>query len=271
MVRRQHRKKLPDPLVRISAERAKAVLAEAGFSQRDAVRHLAKRGVTVQQQTLVHITKGRQLRCRASLREGLAAIAGIPSEWLGDELDLLDGWEGSVDLNGRALPNTPLGKALRAARDQFGLSQRPTAPRYQLIARRLERDMFGAPNGEGRPGRGRRHQAIRRALSLTFWRRWIMRDSAGGVIAQEDMDEFAVAMGNAIRLVLKAWTAGDATPPRLRARRLKNLLGGLEEMGREVERAARSESVELFAKFGREDSAPSTVIRPRAGERDRHL
>jgi hypothetical protein len=233
------RKHADDPLVPISGRHVRALLEQAKLSERDAVDALGHGGVRTAQATIDHIVRGRQSRCRASLRNGLAALLGAPlaPEWLGGEYDkpLWWGTDAGTDLNARARPNSPLGRAINRAREHYEVPTRDPLglpPLYELAAYQLVRDVDHAwqrANGDELDVL----QLIRRLLSLALWRRWLLPDHVGGVIEDEDMDRFAAAMGEALRILLQPWLDAES---QIRKDRLPLLQAALDHIRRAVAR-----------------------------------
>jgi len=244
-----HRRKLADPLVPISGGRVRALLREAKLSERAAVRALRRRGILLGQGTLDHILQGRQSRCRASLRDGLASHLGVPvpPEWLGGQTDdvLWGAARDGRDLNLRPERSTPLGRASQRAREHYGVPVTPGIdvgasgpPLYELVAYRLFQDVDIAlqrsPGGEFDQLR-----TVRRLLSLTWWRRWVLPDKAGGIIEPEEMAQFAAAIGHALRVLLRPWLEGDSS---IREDRLQEIQAALSGIQRAVEYTAMADS-----------------------------
>src|SRR4051812_46784380 len=81
--KRQHRRKIEDPLVAIDGARVRAAIEWKGLSVNAAARKLR-----VSQQTLDSIVRAKTKRCYSSLRDQLAERLGRPAEWLGGETHL---------------------------------------------------------------------------------------------------------------------------------------------------------------------------------------
>jgi len=250
--KRAHRRKLDDPLVPVSGDHVRAVLRLAKLSEREAVRTLKRRGIHTGQPTLDHIIHGRQVRCRKSLRNGIASLFGapLPPEWLDGKHDC-EIWgvaRPGADLNLRARPDSPLGRAGRKLREQFGVPAPATfgpnpegPPLYELIAYRLTENLrkVGVPDPLAR-------QVVRPLLSLTLWQRWFFGDAAVGIIETEEMERFAAAAGEAISIALRPWLPGDASVHEGRLERVKSALGQVKE---DVDAAARLQASDFLREF----------------------
>lgn len=275
MATRKHRRKRTDPLVPIDSARLRAAFLTRGVTQRDAVRWLRRRRIAVVQQTLDLLIRGEQARCRASLRAGLAKLCGPPisAEWLGGETEL--GWlaapgsdgrdrQAAVDMNQRALPGTALATVILLARRRHGVPDAvPThlPPQYQLAVWRLAADIDRARNASARAASGSVLDAIQGLLSLASWRRWLMLDWAGGVIEPEEMDRFAQALADALRVALKPWLKGRPSRrrPVVRLDRVDRLLGLPAQIARETDRTIRSEAADLMGTIGTKRSQTPTA------------
>jgi hypothetical protein len=234
--KRAHRQKLDDPLVPVSGEHVRAVLQWEKLSEREAVQKLRRRGVLTAQPTLDNIIRGRQVRCRRSLRDGIASLfrAALPSEWLDGKHDL-EVWGAArthADLNRRAGPDSPLGRAGRKLREQSGLPKRdPGPPLYELIAYRFVKDLCKAGADEALARR-----VLRPLLSLATWQHWFVGAAGVGIIEDTDMDEFAAAVGEALSIALRPWLHGTAS---VRAGVLEQMARALEAVKDDVDGAGR--------------------------------
>lgn len=212
----RHRRKIDDPLVPISGVRVRALLRRAEMSEHQAARALRARGISVAQSTLDHIAQGHQVRCRASVRDGLASLhhPPVPAEWLAGPIygPRLRG--SGRDLNQRATPASAIGRRIAALRETAelapsgGLLDRSVGdtPFYELVAYRLVHDLTQAARRRVSPidveDMGR---LVRQLLSLDTLRRWLFVGPASETVSSEELDLFAGAMGEAARIVIRPW------------------------------------------------------------------
>lgn len=226
MPKRKHRRKSEDSLVPIDGQRVRAAIEWRGLSVNAAAHHL-----TVSQQTLDSIVRGKTKRCYESLRRQLAALLKRPAEWLGGETHLqpaLTSWLPVpelgyqpplwVDENMRIIRPSPEGGYTQAA---------ALPPRYQLAAhdlsseiirawkRDLDRDSSPAKPAVARLAVGRWKKnpwervamLISRLISSFWWRRAFLKEPK--VSDQDADDEFAVSAASALTTILEPWFKGQ--------------------------------------------------------------
>ena len=141
--KRPHRRKREDPLVAVDGARVRAAIEWKGMSVNGAAGRLS-----VSQQTLDSIVRGKTKRCYKSLRESLARLLELPAEWLGGETELLPSltsWLPYPEMGYQ--PPLSADENMRIIRPhaKAGLTQRTTLPpRYQLAAHELCRGITDA-------------------------------------------------------------------------------------------------------------------------------
>ena len=141
--KRKHHRKVEEPLVPIDGARVRAAIEWAGLS----INGTASR-IKVSQQTLDSIVRGRTRRCRKGLRDKLAGLLELPTQWLGGETDLapsLAPWLPYPELKKRpprVLDENLMPHLVPPEGDTALRSTLP--PRYQLAAYRLCKQIVAA-------------------------------------------------------------------------------------------------------------------------------
>ena len=135
-IKRRHRRKVQDQLVRIHGTRVRAAIEWQSLSVNGAAKRLK-----VSQRTLDSIVRSKTRRCHHSLREKLAALLELPATWLGGESNLLSGLTPWLPYPGVDYPSPVVvdeNMMLRRVPAGGTAAQRVgLPPRYQLAAHRL--------------------------------------------------------------------------------------------------------------------------------------
>ena len=213
-----------DRLVPVSGRHVQDLLRVLGLSEREAAAALRKRGVAMARATLDHVINGRQSRCRRSVRDGLVALLPmpIPVEWLdgNHHLEVSGGW----DLNYRATAESPLGRAADAERERLGLPRRGAGlpPYYELVAYQLVKELEAAGVHEA-DAQG----FVRRFLSFRLWSMLLVPDAAGEIAREDELNEFAGLMAQAVNRVLRV---SQKRRPPVRAAGLARASAALAEL-----------------------------------------
>jgi len=168
--KRPHRRKREDPLVAIDGARVRAAIEWKGMSVNGAAGRLS-----VSQQTLDSIVRGKTKRCYKSLRESLARLLDLPAAWLGGETDLppdLTAWLPYPGLGYKPLLSVDENIRLIRPRAETDVTPRMTLPpRYQLAAYDLGKQVVQAWKRDVKNG----NRAAERALSRLGIGEWKSR------------------------------------------------------------------------------------------------
>lgn len=200
MPSKTHRRKLPDPLVPINGKRLDAALQDRGISRREAAKRLEEQRIDVKHQTVDNIAAGKQQKCRATLRVGLARLVNRSEEWLSTGSRRPTWSSDSVLHVYEHLPRAYL------ARDRVRLML------TRAWRRDLERGVGLAPTYKGRVDdqseeafRQYIELAVDRLLSVWWWRQLLLKDGGGRRVSPEDAEQFATAFADVLEALLGPW------------------------------------------------------------------
>jgi len=161
--------------------------------------------------------------------------APLPPEWLAG------GYRGRVaggaDLNRLATPDSAIGKRIAHLRKDHGLARAVglldaglgSTPLYELVAYSLIHDIKQVRPQLSPLDEEDVDRVVEHLLSADLWQRWFFQGPSTGAVGRQDMDRFAIAMGEAVRIALQPLLKGRKAG--IRKERLRELLAALNHVG----------------------------------------